>query len=568
MMGFKTSNRITCRKALSLTALALATATALTAPARADERADLMAKHRGGTMTLAAVAAAGTLDTAINYTGQYWQVFQMTNDGLVKFKQAAGTEGFKIVPDVAEAIPEAQNDGKTYVFKIRKGIMFSNGKELKPSDVAASFQRIFKVNGPTTGSFYNGIVGADKCIADAANCTLEGGVIADDAAGTVTINLTQPDSEFFAKMAVPHASILPADTPAKDAGTTPLPATGPYMIDSYNPNDSMVLKRNPHFKEWSADAQPEGYVDEIVYKFGMTEEAIINAIQNNQVDWMFDPPPADRLPELGAKYAKQMHIDPLAAFWYLPMNTNLAPFNNIKVRQALNYAVDRDAVVGLYGGDVLGSPTCQILPPDFPGYKPFCLYTKNPGESWSEPDMDKAKALVKESGTAGEKVTVIAEDNAVGRAIGTYVQSLLTDLGYDASMKAISSNIQFTYIQNTNNNVQISVTQWYMDYPAASDFLNVLLSCDSIHPGSDSSINIAGYCNKDLDAQMKAAMTLSLKSPEAAETEWAKIDHAYMEQSPLVPLFTPKSVNFSSARLGNYLFNKQNRWVISQAWVK
>jgi peptide/nickel transport system substrate-binding protein len=107
-----------------------------------------------------------------------------------------------------------------------------------------------------------------------------------------------------------------------------------------------------------------------------------------------------------------------------------------------------------------------------------------------------------------------------------------------------------------------------MDYPAPSDFINVLLSCDSIHPGSDSSINIAGYCNKDLDKQMQDTMALAVTNPDAANANWAKIDKAYMEQAPLAPLFTPKSVNFTSARLGNYLFNKQNRWVISQSWVK
>ena len=80
---------------------------------------------------------------------------------------------------------------------------------------------------------------------------------------------------------------------------------------------------------------------------------------------------------------------------------------------------------------------------------------------------------------------------------------MLNDLGYKASVKPISSNIQFTYIQNTNNKVQISISQWYQDYPAASDFLNVLLSCDSFHPGSDASINISGMCDKDLDARMK-----------------------------------------------------------------
>jgi peptide/nickel transport system substrate-binding protein len=558
----------TIRRAGAVLAGVLLAQTMLSGLAQAEDRAELMAKHRGGTMTLAAVSAAGTIDPMINYTAQYWQIYQMTYDGLVKFKQDGGTEGFKIVPDVAEAMPEITNDGKTLVFKIRKGIMFSNGKELKPADVVASFQRIFKVKGPTIGSFYSGIVGADKCVTAPDTCTLEGGVTADDAAGTVTINLLAADSEIFDKLAVPHAVIVPADTPTKDAGTTPIPTTGPYYFESYNPNEALVMKRNPHFKQWSADASPDGYADEIIYKFGMTEEAVINAVENGQVDWMYDTPPADRLPELGTKYAKQMHLDPLAAFWYAPMNTNLPPFDNVKARQALNYALDRDALVGLFGGEVLAQPTCQILPPDFPGHVDDCIYTKDPGESWSEADLDKAKELVKESGTAGQKVTVISEDNAVSRAVGTYIQSLLTELGYDASLKAISPNIQFTYIQNTSNNVQISISQWYMDYPAASNFLNVLLSCDSFHKGSDSSINIAGYCNKDLDGQMKAAMKLSLTDPDGANAAWAKVDKGFMEQAPVAPLFTPKSVNFTSARLGNYLFNKQNRWIVSQSWVK
>ncbi|WP_281024289.1 ABC transporter substrate-binding protein [Rhizobium vallis] len=104
--------------------------TMLSGLAHAEDRAALMAQHRGGTMTLSAVSAAGTIDPMINYTAQYWQVYQMTYDGLVKFKQAGGTEGFKIVPAIAEAMPEIKNDGKTYVFKIRKGVMFSNGKEV------------------------------------------------------------------------------------------------------------------------------------------------------------------------------------------------------------------------------------------------------------------------------------------------------------------------------------------------------------------------------------------------------------------------------------------------------
>jgi peptide/nickel transport system substrate-binding protein len=182
--------------------------------------------------------------------------------------------------------------------------------------------------------------------------------------------------------------------------------------------------------------------------------------------------------------------------------------------------------------------------------------------------MDKAKALVEESGTKGQKVTVISEDTVVSRDVGTYLASVLSDLGYDASVKAISANIQFTYIQNTNNNVQISVSQWYQDYPAASNFLNVLLSCASFHPGSDASVNISGMCDKAIDAKMQAAMVQAITDPSGANVEWAKIDREMMDQAPLVPLFTPKNVDFLSTRVGNYMFSNQYKWVISQAWVQ
>ena len=536
--------------------------------ASGQTREELMTAHRGGTLNLVARAAGGTIDPQINYTLQYWQLYQFVYDGLVAFQKGNGIDGTVLVPNLAEALPEAQDDGKTYVFKLRSGLKFADGSDLGVEDVVASFQRVFKVSGPTSGTFYNGIVGADACIATPATCTLEGGVVADAAAGTVTFHLVQSDPEFFYKIAVPHASILPSETPAADVGVAPVPGTGPYMFESYNPNEKLVLVRNPNFKEWSVAAQPDGFPDQIVYSFGLTDEGEVTAVQNGQADWMFDPPPADRLAEIGSTYADQVHVNALTAFWYAPMNTNLAPFNDLRVRQALNFAIDRDALVGIFGGQVLAQPVCTILPPGFPGHEDSCIYTKDPGAVWSAPDMEKAKALVAESGTAGQTITVISEDSVVSRDVGTYLASVLTELGYQASVKAISSNIQFTYIQNTNNNVQISVSQWYQDYPAASNFLNVLLSCASFHPGADSSVNIAGFCDKAIDARMQAAMVQAVTDPDGANAEWAKIDQAIMELAPVAPLFTPKHVDFLSKRVGNFVFSNQFQWIMSQAWVQ
>lgn len=537
-------------------------------PAWAQDRAALMEQHRGGTMRLVTRAAEGTIDPHINYTLKNWQFYQFTYDGLVAFKKAAGAEGFKIVADLAEEVPSPTDDGRTWTFKLRQGIKFSDGSDLDVEDVVASFRRIFKVSSPTSGSFYNVIVGADACLAAPASCTLEGGVVADPAAGTVTIKLTRPDSEFLYKLGLPHAVVLPSEAPAQDVGTAPLPGTGAYMIASFDPNTSLKFVRNPHFKEWSVDAQPDGFPDEINYDFGLTEEAQVTAVANGQADWMFDPPPTDRLAEIGTKYQEQVHVTPLTAMWYAPMNTRLAPFDNPKARQAVAYAIDRKALVNLFGGPVLASPVCQVLPPGFPGHEPYCPFTKDPGTKWTAPDIEKARQLVQESGTAGQEVTIIVQDVTVDRNVGVYLQSVLNDLGYKASVKAISPNIQFTYIQNTNNKVQISVSQWYQDYPAASDFLNVLFGCSSFREGSDSSINISGFCDEAIEQRMQEAMALAVSDEAAANQLWAAIDKSVTDAAPAAFMFTPKHLDFVSSRLGNFQFNSQFYWMVPQSWVQ
>ena len=182
--------------------------------------------------------------------------------------------------------------------------------------------------------------------------------------------------------------------------------------------------------------------------------------------------------------------------------------------------------------------------------------------------MEKAKQLVEESGTKGQKVAVIVEDTAISKSIGVYLQSMLKELGYDADVKPISPNLQFTYIQNTKNKVQMSVTQWYQDYPAASDFLYVLFGCESFTEGSDSSVNIAGFCDKDINDKMKAALALGVTDSEAANKMWAEIDRAVTDKAPAAGLFTPKHIDFVSKRVGNFQFNSQYYWMVSQSWVQ
>jgi peptide/nickel transport system substrate-binding protein len=526
--------------------------------------------NSGGTlMTVAKGAPSGSPDPQINYTLQEWQLLIITHDGLLGFKRASGTDGTKLVPDLATAIPKPQNGGKTFVFHIRKGIKFSDGKELKPSDVKYTFERLFKIGqSPNAGTWYNVIVGGDACVKTPATCDLSKGVIADDDAGTVTFHLTKGDPEFFDKLAVPFAFILPTGTPNKEVQLPPA-GTGPYKFDQYNPNKQIKLSRNPNFKEWSKDAQPNGNPDVIIQKFGLSAEAEVTQVENGQADWVFDTPPSDRLNEISTKSGDQVHVNPLTAVWDWAFNVRIPPFNNLQARQAVNFATDRNALVKIYGGPKLAVPTCQILPPNFPGYKPYCPYTKNPGSGkWTAPDMAKAQQLVAASGTKGASVKVNTDTVETDKALGLYFVGLLNKLGYKASLQALSPDIQYPYCQNSKNKIQFCWSSWYQDYPAASDFLNILLGCGSFIPNSNASPNIAEFCDKGIQAQMDSALQQGITDPSGANTKWQAIDKAVTDQAPWVALFNPKYIDFLSKRVKGYQFSPQWYFLLAQASVK
>ena len=441
---------------------------------------------------------------------------------------------------------------------------------MKPSDFVTTFERQFTVPGPT--SFYSGIVGADKCTPK--NCDLSQGVVADDNAYTLTIHLTAADPELLFKLALPFAYVVPGNTSPKLTGNNVPPGTGPYMWQSYDPNKEAVLVRNPYFKVWNPDAQPEGYPDKIVEKYGLQVSDEVTAVENDQADLVFagDTIPSDRLNELGTQYADQTHVNALTADWYMALNTQTPPFNNLKARQAINFAFDRGAAVKLAGGSSLAVPTCQVLPPNFPGYVQYCPYTANAtadgAGAWTAPDYDKAKQLVQESGTAGTKVVV--NTDGPDKPFGEQMVSDLNKIGYKASLVVLAGSIQYPFVQNSKNSDkwQVAWSAWYQDYPAPSDFLNVLLGCGSIHPNSDASPNIAAFCDKGIQAKMDKALQTGVTDPEAANQLWAEVDHEVTDQAPWVDMYNPKQIDFLSSRVQGYQWSPQWYILYDQLWLK
>jgi peptide/nickel transport system substrate-binding protein len=522
----------------------------------------------GGTFTILANSSFGVADPAQNYTLQEWQLLIDTHDGLTTFAKENGLAGTKIVPDLATSIPTPTNGGKTYVFHIRHGIKFSNGQVLKPSDFVTTFERQFTVPGPT--SFYSDIVGASAC--STKGCNLSHGVIANDSAYTLTINLTGPDPELMDQLALPFAFAVPANTSLKLLGNNVPPGTGPYQWKSYNPNTEAVLVRNPYFKVWSAAAQPAGYPNEIIEKYGLQVSDEVTEVMNGEANEVFDGDqiPSDQLTQLNSpKYASQVHVNTLTADWYMALNTRTPPFNNVKARQAINYAANRKAYVTIAGGPSLAVPACQILPPNFPSYVPYCPYTTGSQTVWSGPNLAKAKQLVQQSGTAGMKVVVDGTNDQVGKALVEQMVSDLDSIGYKASAQLLAASVQYPFVQNSTNSSKWNVgwSAWYQDYPAPSDFLNVLLGCGTIHPNSDASPNIAAYCDQATQAQINQAESEEATNPSGAAKLWTQIDHEDTNAAPWVDLYNPKQIDFLSSDVHGYKWNPQWYILIDQLWL-
>ena len=151
------------------------------------------------------------------------------------------------------------------------------------------------------------------------------------------------------------------------------------MIASYRPKHALRLVRNRYFHEWSKAAQPDGYPDEIVFRIGGTPDEAVKEVLRGKADVFSTsqsetPPSEGQLTALKTQHASQVHTNPQPATVALFLNTRLAPFDRLDVRRALNYAADREAAVAAFGGSEVARATCQILPPHFPGYRPYCPY--------------------------------------------------------------------------------------------------------------------------------------------------------------------------------------------------
>jgi YVTN family beta-propeller protein len=526
------------------------------------------AGHRGGRLVVLVPPNPGgsaSIDPSFwNWAGTI-AALSPVYDGLVDVARRGGSEGTQIVPNLATSLPVITAGETTYAFQLRRGIRYSNGALVKASDFLRAFERPFRGRSPAVQLFPT-LVGADACKRRPRSCDLGQGVRTDDASGTIVFHLRRPDPDFLGNL-VGWAPIPPG-TPNRDLGTRPIPSTGPYKIASYVPNRELTLVRNPYFHVWSRIASPDGFPDQIVTRFSVEPSATVAAVERGQADLAFVTPDT-RPEELEARYPSRLHPHPEQATVFLFLNTRLPPFNDVRVRRALNLAVDRAAVATSLGGPQLAQVTCQLRAPGTVGFRRYCPYTADPDRTgvWKARDLARARRLVAASGTAGMKVTVWSSPNYWEPAAREAV-STLKELGYRARL-GLARDLDALLVKEGDaktHRVHAGMVGWYA-IPRTPSSIPATLTCDSIRPGNEN-LNPSFLCDRRVDAQIQRALKLQITDPDAAVRVWARVENDLVDLAPWVPLVTPWSADLVSKRVGNYQYNAAARILFDQLWVR
>jgi len=476
------------------------------------------------------------LDPALSHSEEGWTAIYDTYLPLLTYKHASGKKGSVVIPGLARSLPKISGDGRTYELRLRNGLRYSDGTVVRASDFARAVERVFLLN--SSGStYYTDIVGA----AEFAK-TKQGeisGIVTDDKTGEITIELSKPRGTFVQELALPFVAPLPKGTPDEDLTSDPPPATGPYEIVSSQPGKSWSYERNPFWEKANAERMPEipsGHVDRIEVTVLRNPATQVRDVETGRFDWMENPPPPDMYAAVKDKYeGSQFRVEPTESAYFFWINVNEPPFDSLKVRQAVNYAVDPEALERIYAGQVVG--TQQILPPGMPGYEQYELYPY---------DLEKAKRMIDEADPADRQITVWTDNERTQEEAGTYYAAVLEDIGFDVKLQVLNADNYFSVIGNASTpDLDTGWASWFQDYPHPNTFFQPLLSEESIFPTNAS--NLSRIADPKLSAKINRLAEQPL-DPQI-ESEYAALDEEFMQLAPWAPYGTGTIPTFVSSAI-------------------
>jgi ABC-type oligopeptide transport system substrate-binding subunit len=484
-------------------------------------------------------------DPSLAYGVQSWQLEYSTALKLYNYPDKPKPLGGKIQPEGATGFPIISSDGKTYTITVKPGFQFSDGSAVTAKNYAFAINRaLSKTMQSPAAPFIDtlnaanaqigGIVGANAVVTGAAN-TASGVKVSGNK---LIIKLLSPDGGMLAKLGMPFFQALKTDLATDPKGVAAYPSAGPYYIASRDIGRQTTLKKNTHYK----GSRPAN-ADTIQITANTNQDQSLLQVRSGEVDYDMGGLPPTAPAALGAEFGVnkgRFFVNSLVETDYVGLNTSRAPFSNVNLRKAANFAIDRPAMLRARG-KYAGQRTDQILPPGMGGFRNAAIYPLRGSQ------YDKAKSL---AGSSCGKVTLLTGTTATGQAQGQVVKYNLTQMGCDVTVKLFAGFQLYVFAGQKGADFDAAIAGWNQDYPDPYDFLDVLLNGNNIHENNNN--NIAYFNNTEINAKLVAA---NKKIGAARYKAYGDLDLQITKQfAPWAPFDNRNTRDFISAKIAGYVF--------------
>jgi len=466
-------------------------------------------------------------DPALSYTQWTWQFTYLTNVKLLNFPDKAPPEGAKLVPEAATAMPAVSNNGRTYTFTIKSGFKFYPGNQaVTAQSFADAFNRDLNpaMNSPSV-PFIKDIVGA-QAVVDGKAKTASGIKVSGNK---LAITLERPAADFLARISLPFFTAIPKGTEVNPQGVNTMPMAGPYYIKSYTRNRQAIIARNPNYK----GNRPHN-IDQFVVTINTDINQSFLQIKGGQSDWEAGSIPPAQVAGVGNLLNKQLFVNPEVETDYVALNNDSPLFKNVAARKAVNFAIDRPAMLRARGA-FAGIRDDQILSPGMAGYIAQNIYPIKGA------DPNKAK----QQWSKGGHVTLYAGNAGAAVVQSQVLQYNLKQIGMDVDVKPYTSAVLYAKAGTKGEPFDAVIAGWGWDYPDPFDFLDVLLNGQNIHATQNN--NLAYFNNGAINKKLNAAATLT---GDARYNAYGKLDiEITAKHAPLAPFLHRNQREFFSSKI-------------------
>ncbi|MEU3463267.1 ABC transporter substrate-binding protein [Streptomyces sp. NPDC006733] len=487
---------------------------------------------KGGTLTVLSNQDFSHLDPARNWTMPNMDLgIRLLYRTLTTFRSEPGKAGSEVVPDLATDLGTSTEGGKVWTFTLKKGLKYEDGTPITAQDVKYNVERSFSpdlTGGPDYAAQY---LADTKGYQGPLTGKHLGSIVTPDDL-TIVFRLKRPVAEFASTVTLPTFSPVP-QAREKGAQYDARPfSSGPYKVERYDRGKKLVLVRNPHW-DAATDTVRKAYPDRFVFvqglKGGQVDDRVIASAGGDAstVEW------ANMRPESAPKVLPKADVrsrliaESNGCTVMLQLNTSRAPFNDPKVREAMQYAVDKASLLTASGGPALNDIATAYLPPALTGSRQADTLKIAPAG-----DVGKARELLKAAGKDGgfrATFTVSTGDKTRAEAI----QQGLSRVGVAVTINTVDPSAYYESIGDTRSAPDMVMAGWCPDYPSGSTFLPFVFDGRTIREKG----NQGNYSQFRDDAVMRRMDEITAMSDAArADQAWIALDAQIMAESPAVPL--------------------------------